>query len=108
MTTQAVDLKGELSRFSEHWSPHVIARLNDYEIKLFKGEGGFEWHSHADTDEFFLVIDGDLTIHLRDGDVRLGPGQIYVIPRGVEHCPEAHGEVHGMLIEPLGVVNTGD
>ena len=81
--------------------------MNDYEIKLVKLEGEFVWHTHEDTDELFLVLDGDLTIQLRDEDVTLGPGQLYVIPRGVEHCPIAEGEVHAMLIEPAGVVNSG-
>jgi mannose-6-phosphate isomerase-like protein (cupin superfamily) len=102
-----VDLAEKLSLFSAHWSPKVIARLNDYEIKLVKLKGEFVWHSHEDTDELFLVIDGSLTIQLRDGDVTLGPGQLFVVPRGVEHCPIAEGDVSVMLIEPEGVVNTG-
>ena len=102
-----VDLAEKLSLFSAHWSPKVIARLNDYEIKLVKLKGEFVWHSHEDTDELFLVIDGSMTIQLRDGDVTLGPGQLYVVPRGVEHCPIAEGDVSVMLIEPEGVVNTG-
>jgi mannose-6-phosphate isomerase-like protein (cupin superfamily) len=103
-----VDIAEKLSLFSEHWSPKVIAQLNDYEIKLVKVKGEFVWHTHEDTDELFLVIDGTLTIQLRDGDVTLRPGQLYVVPRGVEHCPIAEGEVAAMLIEPAGVVNTGD
>ena len=103
-----VDIAEKLSLFSEHWSPKVVARLNDYEIKLVKVKGEFVWHTHEDTDELFLVIDGTLTIQLRDGDVTLLPGQLYVVPRGVEHCPTAEGEVAAMLIEPAGVVNTGD
>ena len=103
-----VDISEKLSLFSEHWSPKVVARLNDYEIKLVKLKGEFVWHTHEDTDELFLVIDGTLTIQLRDGDVTLLPGQLYVVPRGVEHCPMADGEVAAMLIEPAGVVNTGD
>jgi mannose-6-phosphate isomerase-like protein (cupin superfamily) len=108
MPNKAVDLAERLTRFSDQWSPKVIARLNDYEIKLVKLEGEFVWHTHQDTDELFLVIDGDLTIQLRDGNVTLGPGQLFVVPRGVEHRPIADGEVHAMLIEPTGVVNTGD
>lgn len=92
----------------EHWSPKVVARLNDYEIKVVKLKGEFVWHTHDDTDELFLFIDGELTIQLRDGDVVLRPGQMYVVPRGVEHCPIADGEVHAVLIEPVGVVNTGN
>ena len=104
---RVVDLADTLALFSEHWSPKVVARLNDYEIKLVKLQGEFTWHSHDDTDELFLVIDGTLTIQLRDGDVVLRNGQLYVVPRGVEHCPITNGEVSAMLIEPAGVVNTG-
>jgi mannose-6-phosphate isomerase-like protein (cupin superfamily) len=103
-----VDLAAKLAQFSEHWSPKVVARMNDYEVKLVKLQGEFTWHTHEDTDELFLVVDGRLTIQLRDGDVELGPGQLYVVPRGVEHCPRALGEVSAVLIEPAGVVNTGD
>ncbi len=105
---EIVDVGEKLSLFSEHWSPKVVARLNDYEIKLVKVKGEFVWHTHEDTDELFLVIEGRLTIQLRNGDVTLGPGQLYVVPRGVEHCPIAEGEVSAMLIEPAGVINTGD
>lgn len=108
MAHAPVDLAQKLSAFSEHWSPKVVARLNDYEIKVVKLQGEFVWHSHDDTDELFLVLDGELTIQLRDGDVVLRPGQLFVVPRGVEHCPVATGEVHAVLIEPAGVVNTGD
>ncbi len=104
---EPIDIADKLSLFSEHWAPRVIARLNDYEIKLVKLEGEFVWHTHDDTDELFLVIEGRLTIQLRDGDVTLGPGQLYVVPRGVEHCPITDGDVSAMLIEPAGVVNTG-
>jgi mannose-6-phosphate isomerase-like protein (cupin superfamily) len=103
-----VDLADKLGLFSDHWSPKVVARLNDYEIKLAKLKGEFVWHTHDDTDELFLVIEGVLTIQLRDGDVVLNPGQLYVVPRGVEHCPIAEGDVAVMLIEPAGVVNTGN
>ena len=108
MAHSPVDIAEKLSSFSEHWSPKTVARLNDYEIKLVKVQGEFVWHTHEDTDELFLVINGALTIQLRDGNVNLQPGQLYVVPRGVEHCPIADGEVHAMLIEPAGVVNTGD
>jgi mannose-6-phosphate isomerase-like protein (cupin superfamily) len=103
-----VDLVAELARISEHWSPKVITRLNDYEVKLAKLAGEFVWHTHAETDELFLVIDGSLTIRLRDGEVQLTDGQLFVVPRGMEHCPVTDGEVAVMLIEPRGVVNTGD
>ncbi len=107
MVNIPVDLKEKLSAFSEQWSPKVVARLNDYEIKVVKVKGEFIWHTHDDTDELFLVMDGELTIQLRDGDVTLTPGQLFVVPKGVEHCPIADGEVHALLIEPTGVVNTG-
>ncbi len=103
----AVDIDDKLSEFSEHWVPRVVARLNDYEIKLVKLDGEFVWHTHHDTDELFLVIEGELTIQQQEGDVTLRAGQLYVVPRGVPHCPIANGEVHAMLIEPAGVVNTG-
>jgi mannose-6-phosphate isomerase-like protein (cupin superfamily) len=108
MVNEALDIAEKLSLVSERWSPKVVARLNDYEIKVVKLKGEFVWHTHDDTDELFLVIDGELTIQLRDGDVVLRPGQMYVVARGVEHCPIAAGEVHAVLIEPVGVVNTGD
>jgi mannose-6-phosphate isomerase-like protein (cupin superfamily) len=108
MPNNVVDLAERFSQFSDQWSPKVIARLNDYEVKLVKLEGEFVWHTHEDTDELFLVIDGELTIKLRDRNVTLGPGHLFVVPRGVEHCPTADGEVRAMLIEPTGVVNTGD
>jgi mannose-6-phosphate isomerase-like protein (cupin superfamily) len=104
----AVDLAERLSHVTEHWSPKVVARLNDYEVKVVKVQGGFVWHTHDETEELFLVVDGELTIQLRDRDVVLGPGQLFVVPRGVEHCPIAEGEVHAVLIEPTGVVNTGN
>jgi len=109
---QVVDLVDKLALFSEHWSPKVVARLNDYEIKLAKLKGEFVWHTHDDTDELFLVIEGTLTIQLRDHrgsehTVVLTPGQLFVVPRGLEHCPTTDGDVSVMLIEPAGVVNTG-
>ena len=107
MANEVVDVSDKLSLFTEHWSPKVVARLNDYEIKVVKIHGEFVWHTHDDTDELFFVVDGELTIQLREGDVRLKPGQLFVVPRGVEHCPVAEGEVHALLIEPEGVVNTG-
>jgi mannose-6-phosphate isomerase-like protein (cupin superfamily) len=108
MVNEPLDIAEKLSLVSEHWSPKVVARLNDYEIKVVKLKGEFVWHTHDDTDELFLVVDGELTIQLRDGNVVLRPGQMYVVPRGVEHCPIADGEVHAVLIEPVDVVNTGD
>lgn len=108
MSTQPIDLSRKLSMVTDHWSPKVVARLNDYEIKVVKLQGEFVWHSHDDTDELFLVICGELKIQLRDGNVTLRDGQLFVVPRGVEHCPVAEGEVHAMIVEPVGVVNTGN
>ncbi len=108
MVNEALDIADKLSRVSEHWSPKVVARLNNYEIKVVKLQGEFVWHTHDDTDELFLVVSGELRIQLRDGDVVVRPGQLFVVPRGIEHCPIADGEVHAVLIEPAGVVNTGD
>ncbi len=108
MPNAPVDLAEKLSSFTDRWAPRVVARLNDYEIKVVKLKGEFVWHTHDDTDELFLVIEGELTIQLREGNVTLRSGQLFVVPRGVEHSPIADGEVHAMLIEPVGVVNTGD
>ena len=105
----AVNLDERFGRFAETWSPKLIARLNDYDVKIVRLDGEFVWHTHEQTDELFLVLAGRLTIQLRDGDVTLGPGEFYVVPRGVEHCPRTEGgEVRAMLIEPAGTVNTGD
>lgn len=104
----AVDLEHKLSLITDLWSPKVVARMNDDEIKLVKMHGEFVWHTHPGTDELFLVLKGHLRIQLRDGSVDLGPGQLYVVPRGVEHCPVADEETHALLLEPRGVVNTGD
>ncbi|QMU76488.1 cupin domain-containing protein [Streptacidiphilus sp. PB12-B1b] len=103
-----VNIAEKLARFSDLWAQKKVADLNDYEVKLAKLKGEFIWHTHAETDEFFLVISGRLTIRLRDGDVVLGPGELYVVPRGVEHCPVAEEETAILLLEPAGVLNTGD
>ena len=108
MTHSPVDIAEKLSLFSEPWSPKTVARLNEYEIKVVKLKGEFTWHTHQDTDELFLVTRGQLTIQMHEGNVTLGPGQLFVVPRGIEHCPMTDGEVHAVLIEPTGVVNTGD
>lgn len=105
---ERIDLWEKLSRFDERWSPRVVAELNGQHVKLVKLEGEFIWHSHADEDELFLVLKGKLTIELRDGVVVLAPGQMVVVPRGVEHRPVADGEVHVLLFEPAGTLNTGD
>jgi mannose-6-phosphate isomerase-like protein (cupin superfamily) len=103
-----VNLKSMLARVGDHWAPKKIAELNDYDVKVVKVLGDFTWHKHADTDELFLVIDGQLTIQLRGGDVSLGPGELFVVPRGAEHCPRADTEAAVLLLEPRGVINTGD
>ena len=107
-TTQAINFAAKLALFDDRWQPRVIAQMNAYQFKLVKIEGDFVWHSHADTDEPFIVLAGRLRIDLRDGAVHLGPGEMYVVPRGVEHKPFAEGEVRMLLVEPCGVRNTGD
>lgn len=106
--TGPVNLASKLALFSEHWSPKIVAGFNGNDIMVVKVKGEFNWHSHPDTDDFFLVLKGRLTIKLRDGDVVLGPGEMYVVPKGVEHCPVAEEETHVLLIEPAGTPNTGD
>jgi mannose-6-phosphate isomerase-like protein (cupin superfamily) len=105
---KVVNLAQKLSTFSEHFSPKIIADYNGNDVYLAKIKGEFVWHSHPDTDDFFLVLKGKLTIKMRDGDVVLGPGDLYVVPKGVEHCPVAEEEAHVLLIEPAGTPNTGD
>lgn len=105
---KAVNLKEKLSRIPEQWSPRIVAQLNDYHIKVARIEGEFVWHSHPETDEAFMVIAGRLELEMRDGTVELGPGELYVVPRGVEHRPRAASECHILMIEPAGTVNTGD
>ena len=103
-----VNLGRKLAAFSDHWSPKVVERFNGHDVMVVKAQGEFVWHAHEDTDDFFLVLKGSLTIQLRDGDVHLGPGDLYVVPKGVEHRPVAAEEVHLLLIEPAGTPNTGD
>ena len=98
----------KLGLFSETWSPKVIAELNDYQFKLVKLKGEFVWHSHDDTDEAFIVLNGKLTIQFRDGQVNLEKGEMYVVPKGIEHKPFAENECHVLLVEPKNVVNTGN
>lgn len=104
----AINLHGKLASFAEHWSPKIVGSFNGHDVMVVKAQGEFVWHSHPDTDDLFLVLKGRLTIQLRDGDVRLGPGDLYVVPKGVEHRPVAEEEVHLLLIEPHGTPNTGD
>ena len=108
MSYHPINLQEKLTRFSEHWSPKIIAQMNDYHIKLAKVQGEFVWHDHPDTDEMFIVVQGKLDIHFRDGKVSLNEGELYVVPKGVEHKPVAEVECHILLIEPVGTVNTGD
>ncbi len=107
MEYRAIDLKEKLGKFADHWVPRVIAGFNDYRIKVVKVQGEFTWHSHEQTDELFLVLDGELQIHFRDGKVNLKTGEMFIVPKGVEHKPAADGECQLMLIEPAGTVNTG-
>ena len=108
MTPQSISLKSKLGLFSVRWSPLLIAELNDYQFKLAKLEGAFVWHQHADTDEAFFVVEGALRIEFRDGVVELAEGELCVVPRGVEHRPVAETPCSVLLIEPRGVVNTGE
>ena len=103
-----IDFAQKLAMFSERWSPRVVAELNEYQFKLVKFPGEFVWHTHHDTDEAFIVLDGEMQIEFRDGSVTLGPGEMYVVPRGVEHITRSPAECHALVIEPRGVVNTGD
>lgn len=105
---ERIDLAEKLSRIDERWSPRIVAELNGQHVKLVKLEGEFVWHSHAEEDELFLVLSGQLRIELRDGAEVLGPGQMVVVPRGIEHRPVAEGEVHVLLFEPAGTLNTGN
>ena len=103
-----IRISDALATFSDHWSPRIIAELNGQQVKLAKFIGAFDWHSHADEDEMFLVIDGSFTMEFRDRSVELDQGDMIVVPRGVEHRPVAEKECSVMLVEPAGLVNTGD
>ena len=103
-----INFTEKLSKFSDHWSPKVIAEMNDYQFKLAKLQGEFVWHNHPDTDEVFIVIEGSMKIELEDGVVELSAGEMYVVPKGVMHKPSAEKECQIMLVEPRGVVNTGE
>ena len=108
MNKQAINFKKKLTKFNEYWSPRVIAELNEYQFKLVKLKGEFTWHNHKDTDEAFIVLKGSMTIELRDDEIKLSEGEMYVVPKKVEHKPYATEECHVLLVEPRGVVNTGD
>lgn len=103
-----INFAQKLSKFSEHWQPKVVAEMNNYQFKLVKVQGEFVWHDHPDTDEVFIVLSGELQIHRPDGNVHLKEGEMYVVPKGEQHKPVALEECHILLIEPKGVVNTGD
>ena len=104
----AINLSEKLALFSDLWSPKIVGDFNGHDVMVVKVKGEFTWHSHPDTDDFFLVLKGRLQIKLRDGDVVLGTGELYVVPKGVEHCPVAEEETHLLLIEPAGLPNTGN
>ena len=108
MNLTAINFQEKLSKFSEHWSPRIIAQMNDYHFKIVKVQGEFLWHDHAETDEVFIVLQGRLEIQFRDGSVQLNEGEMFVVPKGVEHKPVAEEECHILLVEPVGTINTGD
>jgi len=108
MTYTPLNLQEKFGLFSDQWSPRIVARLNDYHIKLVKLEGEFIWHSHAETDELFMVIDGNMDIQFRDGTVSLKAGEMFVVPKGVEHRPSSAQECKILLVEPAGTINTGN
>jgi len=103
-----INLAEKLTTFDTHWQPRVVGQFNGHDLMVVKVKGEFVWHSHADTDDFFLVLQGRITIQLRDGAVSLGPGELFVVPRGVEHRPVAEEEAHLLLIEAAGTPNTGN
>lgn len=106
--SDAVNLAAKLALFDETWSPRTVATFNSHDVMVVKVEGEFRWHSHADTDDFFLVLHGEIDIRLRDRVVTLKAGEMFVVPKGVEHCPFARHEAHLLLIEPTGTPNTGE
>ena len=105
---ETINLKDKLDKFSEHWSPKVIAEMNDYQFKLVKIQGEFVWHNHADTDEVFIVIEGSMKIQFENETIELKEGEMLVVPKGIEHKPIAELECKVMLVEPRGVLNTGE
>jgi len=105
---QVVNLAEKLTKFQDHWAPRVIAQMNDYQFKLVKFQGEFVWHSHASTDEVFLVLAGEMEISFRHETITLSAGELYVVPKGREHITRATHECHALLVEPQGTVNTGD
>jgi mannose-6-phosphate isomerase-like protein (cupin superfamily) len=108
MAHEPININDKFDKFSGHWAPRIIAEMNDYQFKLVKIQGEFVWHQHTDTDEVFIVMEGEMAIEFRDDRVVMKAGEMFVVPRGVEHKPVALKECRVMLIEPRGVVNTGD
>ncbi len=104
----AINLAAKLSTFSEHYKPRTVAQFNGHDVMVVKVNGPFVWHKHDETDDFFLVLKGRITIQMREGNVSLGAGEMFIVPHGVEHCPVADDEAHLLLIEPTGTPNTGD
>ncbi len=108
MELKPINLQEKLAKFSDHWSPKIIAQMNNYHFKLVKFQGDFIWHNHGDTDEVFIVLNGEMSIEFRDGKVDLKQGELFVVPKGAEHKPYAEKECEIMLVEPAGTINTGD
>jgi mannose-6-phosphate isomerase-like protein (cupin superfamily) len=108
MNYSAINFREKLAKFSEHFSPKIIAQLNDYHLKLVKVQGDFVWHGHNDTDEAFIVLEGEMRIDFRDGSIILKTGEMFVVPKSIEHKPFAEKECQILLIEPAGTINTGD
>jgi mannose-6-phosphate isomerase-like protein (cupin superfamily) len=108
MDFQPINFQDKLTKFSEHWTPRIIAQMNDYHFKIVKVQGEFVWHDHPETDEVFLVLKGNLEIQFRNGRVVLNEGEMFVVPKGIEHKPVAQEECHLLLVEPAGTVNTGE
>src|SRR2546422_2589399 len=105
---RTINLAEKLSTFSGYWQPRTVGQFNGHDLMVVKVKGEFVWHKHDDTDDFFLVLKGRITIQMREGNVTLGPGEMFVVPKGVEHCPMAEEESHLLLIEPQGTPNTGN
>jgi len=108
MAPSPINIPAKLGKFTEHWTPKIIARMNDIQFKVVKIRGEFVWHDHADTDEVFIVLEGEMTVHFRDGDVPMKKGEMIVVPKRVEHKTSAREECHAMIVELAGTVNTGD
>ena len=108
MMSKKINFKDKYSKFSKHWSPRIIAEMNDYQFKLAKIKGEFIWHNHKDTDETFIVLEGEMILKFRDSEVKLSKGEMYVVPKGIDHKPCAEKECKILVVEPRGVINTGE